>query len=288
MTRPHALVGASLGLLLFALAGCSNSPANGGPDATPTSAPAMFGHVHGLGVNPSDNRLYVASHLGVFRQTSSGFERIADRYQDTMAFTVIGDDTFLASGHPDLRETDKPGHLGLIKSTDAGNSWKALSLEGKSDFHALEPAGDRLYGYDSNDGTLKVTQDQQDWARVQRLRGLVDLAVNPTDLGDLLVTTNTGLLRRMNEDFAIPPVPDAPPLVLIDWPHASLLVGASPDGSVFRSRDKGGTWQEVGQVEGTPEALDVLPGAWHLATDRGILKSSDEGRNWTGVTTAPH
>ena len=49
--------------------------------------------------------------------------RIADRWQDTMAFTVTvtGAGTFLGSGHPDLRE-DLPPHLGLIESTDAGET----------------------------------------------------------------------------------------------------------------------------------------------------------------------
>lgn len=139
--------------------------------------------MHGLGVNPSDNRLYVASHPGVFRETSSGFELVGDRQQDTMAFTVTGNDTFLGSGHPDLAETDQPVLLGLIKSTDAANSWNALSLAGESDFHTLERGADRLYGHDSNDDFLKVTQDHQQWALLFRRPGLIDLGSTPTSPG---------------------------------------------------------------------------------------------------------
>ena len=110
-------------------AGCTSGDRGSGPDAPGSAAHAenVFGHVHGLGVNPADDRLYVASHMGVFRQTDQGFRRIADRWQDTMAFTVVGADRFLASGHPDGRE-GLPPFLGLIESTDAGRSWTPVSL----------------------------------------------------------------------------------------------------------------------------------------------------------------
>jgi hypothetical protein len=117
----------------------------------------QVGHVHGLGVNPADDTLYVASHLGVYRMDDGKRPiRIADRYQDTMGFTVVGPDRFLASGHRDLRE-DLPSSLGLIYSTDAARSWTALSLQGQADFHILEPAADRLYANDGISSRLLTT-----------------------------------------------------------------------------------------------------------------------------------
>ena len=38
-----------------------------------------------------------------------------------MGFTVVGPDTFLGSGHPDIRATDPP-LLGLIESNDAAQT----------------------------------------------------------------------------------------------------------------------------------------------------------------------
>ena len=275
-----AVLATAAGLVLT-LAGCSDSE-QGGPSSTHGS-PTAFGHIHGLGVNPADKRLYVASHLGVFRRTEDGFERVADRYQDTMAFTVTGDDTFLASGHPDLRETNQPIHLGLIESTDAASTWKTLSLAGEADFHALEPAGDRVYGYDSNNGVLKVTRDRRRWTDIARL-GLVDLAVNPDQQEDLLITSTNAHLLRLDRQSKVSPLPDAPRLVYIDWPHSRLLVGVAPDGAVYRSRDQAKTWEQISTVNGPPQALDVLPGRWHLANDQGVFESTDDGRTWTRVT----
>jgi hypothetical protein len=108
-------------------------------------------HVHGLGVNPADGALFVATHTGLFRAAPGGrrARRVADRYQDTMGFTVTGPDRFLGSGHPDGRD-GLPPFLGLIQSTDAGRSWSPVSLLGERDFHVLEATGERIYGYGSD------------------------------------------------------------------------------------------------------------------------------------------
>jgi hypothetical protein len=86
--------------------------------STPTTKEQAVGfsdpgliHVHGLGVDAADGGVYAATHSGLFRlpDGSSGpAVRVADRWQDTMAFTVVGPNQFIASGHPDLRE-DKTG-----------------------------------------------------------------------------------------------------------------------------------------------------------------------------------
>jgi hypothetical protein len=99
-------------------------------------------HVHGLGVNPADGTVYVATHTGTFRLTADGkAERVGDSYQDTMGFTVAGPDRFLGSGHPDAEgfRRGQPPRLGLIESTDAGVNWTSLSLSGEVDFHGLPP-----------------------------------------------------------------------------------------------------------------------------------------------------
>jgi hypothetical protein len=67
-------------------------------------------HVHGLGINPKDGALFVATHTGLFRapEGQDKPERVGDRFQDTMGFTVVGPDTFLGSGHPDGRDRLPP------------------------------------------------------------------------------------------------------------------------------------------------------------------------------------
>ncbi|HEX6248148.1 MAG TPA: hypothetical protein VFZ64_09785 [Nocardioidaceae bacterium] len=240
-----------------------------------------FGHVHDLAVNPADDRLYVASHMGVFRQTDEGFERIADRWQDTMAFTVAGPDHFLGSGHPDTRE-DKPAHLGLIESTDGAETWEALSLEGEADFHVLELAGERLYGYDSQTGTLRMTQDRRSWTDVIAAP-LIDAEADPDDPDALLLTDQRGVLMRLEVGGRPASVEGAPQMGWLDWPAADLVVGLGPAGEVWVSRDAGTAWEQAGSVSGGPQALSVAADRWYVATDRGLFVSADDGKTWDTV-----
>ncbi|MGH9156982.1 MAG: hypothetical protein ACRD1K_14330 [Acidimicrobiales bacterium] len=167
----------------------------GRPVADPSAVDSDPGvvHVHGLGENPADGNLVAATHTGLFRISPTGSAtRVADRYQDTMGFTVIGADRFLASGHPDLLDASlqvegKPPLLGLIESTDAGRSWQPVSLLGDVDFHALVVAHGLVYGLDSTGGQLLVSSDRRQWETRSPLTAL-DLAVNPTD-PDLILAT---------------------------------------------------------------------------------------------------
>src|SRR3546814_10803145 len=54
---------------------------------------------------------------------------------DYMGFSATRD-TFYSSGHP-APGSDLVNPFGLIKSTDGGQTWQKLGLEGESDFHIL-------------------------------------------------------------------------------------------------------------------------------------------------------
>jgi hypothetical protein len=134
-------------MLVTGLAACGDeSPRAVAPSTLPPTE-AGPQHIHGLGVNPADGSLMIATHSGLFRAApdSDSAKRIGDRRQDTMGFTVVGPDRFLGSGHPDLRD-ELPSLLGLIRSDDGGRSWESVSLLGEADFHILRTAGTRLYG----------------------------------------------------------------------------------------------------------------------------------------------
>ncbi len=159
-----------------ALSGCGDQASDA---PTPEAGDPGPIHVHGLGVNPSDGSLFVATHTGLFRAGPSEMRarRVGDRYQDTMGFTVIGPDRFLGSGHPDGRE-QLPPYLGLIESVDAGRSWQPVSLLGEADFHVLEARGQRIYGYGSDFESreprfLTSTDGGRSWRRLEAPEPLI-------------------------------------------------------------------------------------------------------------------
>ena len=270
--------------LLLTSCGTSDSPAPpGAPNAAEETA---LGHVHGLGVDPAGGTLYVASHFGVFRVADDGTrERVADRWQDTMGFAVVGPGHFLGSGHPDMRER-LPASLGLIESTDGAETWDTVSLLGDADLHAIEPAGDRIYAYDSVSGSLLTTIDRKNWTTIST-QPIYDLAANPADPDTVYATTDRGVLVRSTTSQQPRLVPDAPALTAIDWQPDGPLVGIAADGTVMTSSDTE-QWQEAGQLDGPAEALDAVDGRWHAATESGVYESTDDGHTWLPLISHGH
>jgi len=272
----------SIGLLAatLLLAGCA---ADKEGISTPTDrADRTVGHIDGLGVDPADGTLYVATHHGLFHVDEAGDAlRVADRWQDTMAFTVVGPRRFLASGHPDLRD-DLPPHLGLIQSTDAGETWRPLALQGEADFHILEQFGDSLYAYDATSGRLLVTRDREWFEEVATLP-LVSITAHSEGSSSLLGTTNEGRLLEIDVSTGAASELRAPTLVLLDTTLEGDIVGIDPAGVVQVSEDSGQTWQRRGEIGGQPAAFSVTNEDWYAATTDQVFRSDDDGATWTRV-----
>lgn len=266
-----------------------------GPDrqTAPTPGPKMdrgFGHVHGVDLNPADGLVYAATHHGVFRLGPEGPERIADRYQDTMDFTIAKPDRLLASGHPDPREPG-PVHLGFIVSEDRAETWTTLALRGEAGFHAISAAGATVYGFDSTDGVVMRSDDGgRTWHTGAQL-AVADLAVDPGDPCRVLVTTQEGLSASTDGGltFAALDIQPPQPLALIDHVEGSggprALIGVDAAGGVWASGDGG--WVRTGALPGEPHAFTVVGPTRHLAaTEQGVLESDDAGRSWRLIAPA--
>lgn len=271
---------AALALAAATLAACSADEPSTGNQSSEAGMDTAMEHVHGLGVDPADGTLYVATHLGVFRVTGDGErERVADRWQDTMGFAVVGPGHFLGSGHPDLQE-DLPASLGLIESTDGAETWQTVSLQGDADLHAIEPVGDRIYAYDSHTGSLITSTDRTDWDTIAT-QPLYDLAANPADPATVYATTDQGALISSTDQDELVEVEGAPTLTGMDWQPDGPLVGVAPDGAVMVTDDPTtGEWRQVGALDGPAEAVDAIAGRWHAATHTGVYESTDDGATW--------
>ena len=243
-------------------------------------------HVHGLGVDPADGVLYAATHSGLFRVPEQGrAERVANRAQDTMGFSVVGPGRFIGSGHPDVREDDvRPPLLGLVESDDAGRTWRRVSLHGEADFHALAAAHDLVYGYDATSGTFMVSSDREQWDARSRLP-VRDFAVDPADPDGVVATTEQGPVASTDGGRTWSALRGAPALVVLAWTAQAGLYGVAVDGGVHRSADAGRSWTRTGSVGGPPEAVTVdardgVTSVYVAVAERGILVSDDGGQRF--------
>jgi hypothetical protein len=269
---------------------------SGGDDGMFSGVPAADPgpvHVHGLGVNPADDALFIATHTGLFRVAKGErrAERVGDRYQDTMGFTIVGPDRFLGSGHPEIneaREQNLPSLLGLIESTDEGESWQPISLSGEADFHVLRFAGERVYGYDASNDRLLVSSDRgRSWEELDKPGPLVDLAVDHDDDRRIIVASAGGLEEGLFESRdggqSWKRISDA--VGLLAWPgRLYLIVGG---GQVFASQDGGRRLEHQGEIGGQPAAL-VAEGPRELYAalhDGTIKRSTDGGASWAVRST---
>jgi photosystem II stability/assembly factor-like uncharacterized protein len=262
------------------LAGCgADTVAGGEGEAHAPGGDVTLEHVHGLGIDPADDVLYAGTHHGLVRISPDGeLTRIADRVQDFMGFTVVGPQHYLASGHPGAGQ-DGPGNLGLIQTTDGGQTWETLSLTGEADFHALDAAGGMIYGYSG--GRLLVSEDGANWADRGAMR-IADLAVDPADPRRVLATTEGGLVVSEDVGESFTAVPDAPLLLLVDIAaDGGSTVGVAPDGTVYVSTDGGRTWAERGSADRAPAALTVDGDEVYIAVDGAVLASTDGGATFT-------
>jgi hypothetical protein len=270
-------------VLLMVGAGCSRGDRAAAPSQAVAEDPGVV-HVHGLGINPRDGGLFAATHTGLFAIGVGTATRVTERLQDTMGFTVVGPDYFLGSGHPDFRDTqlydpNKRPLLGLVESRDAGRSWQPLSLLGEADFHALQVAHGRVYGYDATGQRFMVTADRRRW-QVRSTIQLVGFAVSPADPELVVATTGRRLLRSTDGGRQWQPL-QGPALLVLDWADQAGLWGVAADGQVWHSPDAAKTWQRPGQVGGQPEALLADQGQLYAAVvELGIVSSADGGRSW--------
>lgn len=274
-----ALLAATAVLAVLAVGGGALLLGDGGSnEGTSASSGAPFGmaHVHGLGLD--DGELLAGTHYGAFRVAEDGSVTQIGPTQDFMGFTVVGPDHYLASGHPGAGQ-DAPANLGLIESTDGGQTWDSVSLRGEADFHSLEARHGRVYGHSG--GTLMVSEDTRTWDERATI-GLADLAVSPDDPDTVLATTEQGLAISGDGGKRFEPVDGAPVMVLITWTEEGTIVGVDPQGVVHVSDDLGGTWAERGSTNGQPAALTAAGEKVYVATGDGrILESADGGQSFT-------
>lgn len=249
------------------------------------NGPPELVHVHGLGVNPADNMLYVATHNGLYRLNGGVPQLVGGRYWDVMGFTVRGPDNFIGGGHPSLteiREDKYPPLLGFIETRDGGTTWDILAMRGEADLHALAVDGTGIYAVDSTSGRFLASPDGRSWEARSEIAAF---SIATLADGGLLATTEGGPVKSTDGGRTWAALPGAPRLLLVSRQPEGPVWGVTSAGAVYRSSGDEG-WRQVGTLIGEPEAFAASAERLFAATDEGIFESSD-GASWSAIYTNP-
>lgn len=251
------------------------------PEQSATATDPGLQHIHGLGVR--GDTLYIATHTGLWiaprGQTKA--ERFGTSRQDIMGFSVVAGDRFIGSGHPEPSQ-NLPPNLGLIESRDGGRTWNNVSLLGEADFHVLESAGSRIYGFNGVQARLMVSGDGgRRWAQRSPPGAMFSLAIDPRSSQRIVVATERGISSSpdggRNWEFLSGQLAG-----LLAWPAPKRLFLVDGSGQVSQSSDGGRNWRAVGSIQGQPAAFIAQGNALYAAIHDGTVKRSvDGGRSWS-------
>jgi hypothetical protein len=251
-------------------------------DKRPVAGPI---HMHALGVNPDDRRVFIATHTGLFRVTGRRSRpiRVGDSYQDTMGFTVVGPNHFLGSGHPDPR-SKLPRLLGLVESRDGGRTWESVSLLGRADFHILRSSGKRIYGFDvARSRLLKSDNGGTSWRIRPAPRRLLDFVVDPRNHRRLVASTPDRLFESRDAAGSWHALNG--PAGLLAWSTSGLFVTDSR-GGVWMARGPGRPWTPRRPLGGIPAAFTASESDLYAAVHEGsVSRSPDDARSWQRLSS---
>jgi photosystem II stability/assembly factor-like uncharacterized protein len=280
------------------LAGCGGDPE---PPPAPAKAPSPrlvdFSKkppfVNTLDIDPANGDFLLTTNRGFWRIASDGStvtqikgtitaEGKTDTVGTFLEIRSTGPGELLGSGHPDT-QGKLPNFLGLLRSTDGGETWSVVSRLADADLHKIVLAHNRLYAFDAVLSAMLISSDGgKTFTEEFTPRGLmIDFEVDPANPERIVASTDTELFRTEDGGQSWRPLEGADGIRLA-WPEPESLYRADKDGTIKASGNGGTAWRDVGRVGGEPYELRATgPKALFLVlSDGSILETADGGATW--------
>jgi photosystem II stability/assembly factor-like uncharacterized protein len=261
-------------------------------------------HIHGIGFDSQNQRLFVATHYGIFIWQNNKLFQLGDNRDDFMGFSLhpTNPNVIYTSGHP-----ARGGNMGVMRSEDGGVTFKKIleGLQGEHvDFHAMtiSVANPKiLYGWFK--GKLYRTKDGGITWGFASARGLPQegfcfaapcLAAEAKAEHSVYAGTRQGLL--ISRDFGETWGPVQTPLgafagVGVDPANSKRLLAFTQKSGISLSQDGGKTWQGKNRgLKLAPRevifafAFDAKnPKQVFAATPEGVFRSADGAESWKRI-----
>jgi photosystem II stability/assembly factor-like uncharacterized protein len=219
-------------------------------------------HIHGLGYDSKNGRLFIATHYGIFIWKEGKLFQLGQSRDDFMGFSLhpSNSDVIYTSGHP-----QSGGNMGVMKSEDGGITFKQIftGLSGETvDFHSmiLSPANPNIF-YGWFNGKVYRTKDGGKSWQFAVARGL------PSE----------GLCWGA-------------PCLSADGQDERTVYSGTRNGLLI-SRDFGDNWIAAGSDVGGIGGIGVNPrnskNILAFTEKLGLAISDDGGKSWRKVNQGP-
>lgn len=160
---------------------------------------------------------------------------------------------------------------------------------------AIDPESPNiLYAGSDNKGLFKSEDSGGRWTNILAKVDVESIAIDPNDPNRIYAVALSGSNARIfiNSDGGFGPWEEifihtnqGEPItdIVIDPQNSSVLYVSAEEGALYKSADKGETWSFVGNVDEKTNALAVnqsKPNQMFMATNKGLFRSQDGGKNW--------
>ena len=231
---------------------------------------AQLEHVHSVATDGEE--FFLASHHGLYAWSEGSWHLRGEEF-DVMGLAV-DDEVFFASGHPGPTQ-DLPNPLGLLVSSDGGETWAAESLTGEVDFHLLEVAGNTMIGVAANYGMVVASVDGGDtWASLE-IPNLTSLALNPSQSDEILMTSDGLLMLSTDAGRTFSPIEAPARVSLAEWSGTNIFLSTSS--GLARSSAPGGPFIALSQVFRNVSHIAAYDNTVIVLDDQGVHVSDDAG-----------
>jgi photosystem II stability/assembly factor-like uncharacterized protein len=208
-------------------------------------------------------------------------------------------------------ETGKPGGVGMLKSTDGGESWFTINngldnmYLGFLEMHPIDPEVLYTIGYNvtydlqqPSASVYKTTNGGENWEKVLATNhGLTVVVISKSDPETIYAGSLTAFFRSKNGGDTWQMIEGwGPPGIVPGFPIGGVTDPNDPDkiflnnytGGNFLSLDGGTTWSNSSNGYTGANVKDVFinpqdDAMIYVAANSGPFSSSDGGTSWTGL-----
>ena len=232
-------------------------------------------HIHSI--KAFGNKALIGTHNGLFEfQAQNSMKPVGAERFDIMGLAV-SEETIFASGHPG-KGSKLPNPVGLLRSDDAGKSWRKISLQGSVDFHFLQAGKSELYGADAQTGNLMYSSNLGKSWKTLGTNPFSDIAISNLNPGHAFALEKTGLIKTSDSFSSRTRIKSSFEVSSVEYDGKLLYAASGRD--IYTSKDEGKNWKKIATFKLDVADISVSNKIIVAIVGNEVLVSRDNGKSF--------